>query len=191
VMNALKHEGAAMCSRCGFVAGREKDGCNQITCPKPCSAAFCSKCSRDWGLCKGTCKGGATEVLERAAEEEEESSHSPLLKEDKSMGHAQIFDDEEDEDEELEDKAAKRKRAPCPDPLFERFTKKAKSEMIEDEDDEHDPEATLDVSNDEDKDAHDDDEDDEAGFDIEEDNEYGSDDGEEDGDDALGEDFEE
>jgi hypothetical protein len=128
-------------------------------------------------------------VLEKAAEEE--SSDSPILEEEKPKDWAHAIEDEEDEDEDIEDKAAKRKRAPSPDPLFERFTKKAKPEMIEDGDDEHDPEAALDISNDEDKDAHDDDEADEAGFDIEEDDEYGSDDCEEDGDDELEEDFEE
>jgi hypothetical protein len=185
-MNALKHEGAAMCPRCGFVAGREKDGCNQITCPKPCSQTFCFKCSRDWRLCKGTCKGGATEVLEKAAEEE--SSDSPILKEEKPKDWAHAIEDEEDEDEEIEDRAVKRKRASSPDPLFERFTKKAKAKTTED-DDEDGIEAELDISDGEDIDAHDD-EDDEAGFDIEED-EYGSDDGQEDGDDELEEDFEE
>jgi hypothetical protein len=187
VLNALRHEGTAMCPRCGLVAGREKDGCNQITCPKPCSQAFCFKCSRDWKLCKGMCKVGATEVLERAAQED--NLDSPILKEDKSKDWALKVEDKEDEDEEIEDKAAKRKRAPSPDPLFERFTKKAKPEIIEEEKDEHGTEVIFDISDGEDVNAHDD-EDDEAGFDIEE-GEYGSDDGEEDGDDELEDDFEE
>jgi segregation and condensation protein B len=133
------------------------------------------------------CKVGATEVLERAAQED--NLDSPILKEDKSKDWALKVEDKEDEDEEIEDKAAKRKRAPSPDPLFERFTKKAKPEIIEEEKDEHGTEVIFDISDGEEVNAHDD-EDDEAGFDIEE-GEYGSDDGEEDGDDELEDDFEE
>jgi hypothetical protein len=169
-----------MCPKCGFVAGREKDGCNQIICPKPCSQAFCFKCFRDWKLCKGMCKGGAAEVLERAAEDERQDF--PVLEEDKSEGQALVVEDGESEDEETEEKATKKKRAHSPDSLFERFTKKNKVEVIEDEEDENDPELDLDVSDDEDRDAHDD-EDDDAGFDVEED-EYGYDDGEEGDDDG-------
>jgi hypothetical protein len=172
VLNALKHEGAAMCPRCGFVAGREKNGCNQIICPKPCSQAFCFKCSKDWKLCKGICKGGAAEVLERATEEERQDS--PVLEEDKSEGRALVVEDEDIEDEETEEEATKKKRTHSHDPLFERFAKKTKIEIIEDEEDENDPELDLDVS---------DDEDDDAGFGIEED-EYGYDDGEEGDDDG-------
>jgi hypothetical protein len=161
-----------MCPRCGFVAGREKNGCNQIICPKPCSQAFCFKCSKDWKLCKGICKGGAAEVLERATEEERQDS--PVLEEDKSEGRALVVEDEDIEDEETEEEATKKKRTHSPDPLFERFAKKTKIEIIEDEEDENDPELDLDVS---------DDEDDDAGFGIEED-EYGYDDGEEGDDDG-------
>ncbi|KAI5200341.1 hypothetical protein E4T39_05771 [Aureobasidium subglaciale] len=47
-MNALRHEGAAMCPRCKL--------------------KFCFKCSKDWKLCKATCKGGAAELLDKETE---------------------------------------------------------------------------------------------------------------------------
>jgi hypothetical protein len=90
----------------------------------------------------------------------------------------------------------RRKRAHSPDSLFERFTKKTKVEVIEDDEDEDDPGVDVDLSDDEDRDAHDDEDEDDAGFDVEED-EYGFDDGEEEDDDGedeedndLQEDFE-
>jgi hypothetical protein len=191
VLNALKHEGAAMCPRCGFVAGREKDSCNQIICPKPCSQAFCFKCSRDWRLCKGMCKGGAAEVLERAAEEK--SADSPTLEEDDCKGLTLVVEDGEIEEEGYEKTTKKCDRSP--DSLFERFTKKTKVEIIEDDEDGNDSDVDLDISDDEDRDAHDDEEDD-AGFDVEEDDygyddsEEGDDDGENGENDELEEDFE-
>ena len=187
-MNALKHEGAAMCPRCGFVAGRAKDGCNQITCPKPCLQVFCIKCSRDWKLCRGLCKGGATQVLERAVEEKSPGTgtHSP----DESGSQVSTAEEEEEEGDEEEKnisvKKKTKKRPPPGDPLFERFMKKAKTEVIEDEKDKNDPETRSDASDDEDKNAHDD-EDDDYEFDIEDD-EYKSDDGEDVENDELEED---
>jgi len=185
VLNALRHEGAAMCPRCGFVAGRAKDGCNQITCPKPCSQVFCFKCSRDWKLCRGLCKGGgAAEVLERAtqAESPTEVYHVSGVSEAQSSTVKKESKDDEafaesEEDEKTKVDGKKKKRAHSSDPLFERFSKKAKT-GVEDEEDKDDLEVDSDASDDEeDKVAHDDDNVD-FEFDIDEDDEYGSDDGE-------------
>jgi hypothetical protein len=190
VMNALKHEGAAMCPKCGFVAGRAKDGCNQITCPKPCSQVFCFKCSRDWKLCRGLCKGhGATEVLEKAAEEQSPVIENYSLVE--SVGQGSTVEEKADQEAQLDENQT-RKRAPSPDRLFERFTKRPKTEIVEDEEDKDiDLEAILDASDDEeDKVVHDDDNE-EAGFEFEdEEDEYGSDDGEDEEDDEVDEDEE-
>lgn len=164
-----------MCPRCGFVAGREKDGCNQITCPKPCSQVFCFRCSKDWKICRGLCKGhGAAEVLERATQLES-PTEVYYVKEDNKNNEA-FADSEEDKTTQVERET--KKRAPSTDPLFERFTKKAKVEL-EDEDNKDDVlEVDSDASEDEeDKVAHDDDNV-EFAFDIDEDDEYGSDDGE-------------
>jgi hypothetical protein len=189
-MNALKHEGAAMCPKCGFVAGRAKDGCNQITCPKPCSQVFCFKCSRDWKLCRGLCKGhGATEVLEKAAEEQSPVIENYSLVE--AVGQGSTVEGKADKEAQLDENQTK-KRAPSPDRLFERFTKRAKTEIVEDEEDKViDLEAILDASDDEeDKVVHDDDNE-EAGFEFEdEEDEYGSDDGEDEEDDEVDEDEE-
>lgn len=124
VLNALRHEGAAMCPRCGFVAGREKDGCNQITCPKPCSQVFCFKCSKDWKICRGLCKGhGAAEVLERATQLESPTEVYHVREANKN--NEALADSEEDGKIEVE--AETKKRAPSADPLFERFTKNPSS----------------------------------------------------------------
>lgn len=165
-----------MCPRCGFVAGRAKNGCNQITCPKPCSQVFCFKCSRDWKLCRGLCKGGgAAEVLEKAtqAESPTEVYH---VKEENKNNEAFV---ESEEDAKTKTKKETKKRAPSSDPLFQRFTKKAKIEVEEEENKDDDVELNYDASDDEeDKVAHDDDN--EAfEYDSAGDDEYGSDDGEE------------
>lgn len=81
VINALRHEGAAMCPRCSHIAGRMKEGCNRIVCTKPCTQVFCFKCSRDWTLCKGQCKGGSTELLTQKAEAEDSSIAKDVLNE--------------------------------------------------------------------------------------------------------------
>ena len=175
-----------MCPRCGFVAGRAKDGCNQITCPKPCSQVFCFKCSRDWKLCRGLCKGGgAAEVLEKATQAESPTevyhvsgvsgAQAPTAKGESKDDEA-FADSDEDEKAKVDGKK-KKKRAHPSDPLFERFSKKAKT-GVEDEEDNDDLEVNSDASDDEeDKVAHDDDNVD-FEFDIDEDDEYGSDDGE-------------
>lgn len=79
VLNALRHEGAAMCPRCSSVAGRMKEGCDRIVCTKPCTQVFCFKCSKDWKLCKGKCKGGSTELLAEKAEAEDPSIAKTVL----------------------------------------------------------------------------------------------------------------
>lgn len=58
-----------------------KEGCNRIVCTKPCTQIFCFKCSRDWELCKGKCKGGSTELLEQKAEAEDSSIAKDVLNE--------------------------------------------------------------------------------------------------------------
>ncbi|KAH0352519.1 hypothetical protein KCU83_g3776, partial [Aureobasidium melanogenum] len=60
-----------MCPRCSHVAARMKEGCDRIVCTKLCTQVFCFKCSRDWALCKGRCKGGSTELLAEKAEAED------------------------------------------------------------------------------------------------------------------------
>lgn len=254
-----------MCPRCRTVAGRLKEGCNRIVCTKPCTQVFCFKCSRDWTLCKGKCKGGSTEILAQKAEEEDPSTAREVfnelevvvknemklvdqkkltqdklnkIKEDyavcistidqalldgsasatsdirrlvnkfittlheargilivpRDVSDDRMFTNEDgdieeepastDEDEETEGRP-NRKRAPTGDPLFHRLMKKARIEVVEDEEDPDDLEADFD--NDEDRVVHDD-EGDEGGFDIVD--EYRSDDGdEEEQDDELEEDY--
>lgn len=264
VMNALRHEGAAMCPRCRTVAGRMKEGCNRIVCTKPCTQVFCFKCSKDWALCKGKCKGGSTEILAQKAEAKDLSIVKEVLNEleDAVKKEMKLVDQEKlakdklnkikehyavcistidqalldgsasatsdirrlvdnfittlheargilvvprevsddrtftNADEEIEEEPAStdedgetegrpnRKRAPTGDPSFHRLMKKARTEVVEDEEDPDDLEADFD--NDEDRVAHDD-EDDEGGFDIED--EYRSDDDDdEEQDDELEED---
>ncbi|KAG9573568.1 hypothetical protein KCU77_g12393, partial [Aureobasidium melanogenum] len=72
-----------MCPRCSHIAARMKEGCDRIVCTKPCTQVFCFKCSRNWALCKGKCKGGSTELLAEKAEAEDPSIAKAVLNERK------------------------------------------------------------------------------------------------------------
>lgn len=103
-MNAPRHEGAAMCPRCSYIAGRMKEGCDRIVCTKPCTQVFCFKCSRDWALCKGKCKGGSTELLAEKAEAENPSIATAVLngRKDNIQKEMQLVDSKKLTKEKLE-----------------------------------------------------------------------------------------